>query len=127
MKIFFIIGMAVLIAGLSGPANAAGGQQKREIVGTAEAVKEAGMVFWRLVDRAGQKIDLPGAPYEFEGDNPMAASCIEQSVDKGGQIRLTGVWKKDGEATLCWMLPPRFASRSGAERIVLKRLLAKQP
>lgn len=75
-------------------------QEKREYVGKAEATREAGMVFWRLVNQAGEEVELLGAPYEFEEKNKKASACIENAVENDKQIRITGIWKKDGNVML---------------------------
>ena len=76
------------------------GEGKREYVGKPEATREAGMVFWRLVNPAGVELELLGAPYEFEEKNKKAAACIENAIENDGQVRISGNWKKDGEAFL---------------------------
>lgn len=92
-----IICMAVCMT----PAAQAQSEQKREYVGRAESVREAGMIFWRLVNHADEEIELLGAPYEFQDGNKKAADCIELSIEKDKQIRITGVWKRDRDA---WLL-----------------------
>ena len=101
MKIFFKLIISIIIVSapcISFSASQSSGK-KMEFIGTPTRDREAGMVFYKLLNRSDKEIALLGAPYEYE-KNQKTGDCIENAIDNQQQIFFTGIWKKEGNVDL---------------------------